>query len=71
MLQIKMSEKENRFKKIKASKAKTIDRPKDNDANFSFIAGYTSGGAPYGLTWDEYDPNQEDQNKSMNNSPGL
>ena len=23
------------------------------DENFSFIAGYTSGGAPYGIPWDE------------------
>ena len=25
----------------------------DSDDNFSFIAGYTSGGAPYGITWEE------------------
>ena len=25
----------------------------DSDATFAFIAGYTSGGAPYGVTWDE------------------
>uniref|UniRef100_UPI00286F8854 hypothetical protein n=1 Tax=Anaerosporobacter sp. TaxID=1872529 RepID=UPI00286F8854 len=25
----------------------------DSDDNFAFIAGYTSGGAPYGITWDE------------------
>lgn len=25
----------------------------DSDDNFSFIAGYTSGGAPYGISWDE------------------
>jgi hypothetical protein len=25
----------------------------DSDAIFSFIAGYTSGGAPYGATWEE------------------
>ena len=24
------------------------------DENFSFIAGYTSGGAPYGSTWEEW-----------------
>ena len=24
-----------------------------SDDNFSFIAGYTSGGAPYGVTWEE------------------
>lgn len=25
----------------------------DSDETFAFIAGYTSGGAPYGVTWDE------------------
>jgi len=25
----------------------------DSDDNFSFIAGYTPGGFPYGLTWEE------------------
>lgn len=65
-----MSEKKNRFKKIKPLKPKTIDVSEDSDANFSFIAGYTSGGAPYGLTWDEYNPNLDDQNKSPNDLQG-
>ena len=65
-----MSEKKNRFKKTKPFKIKTIDWPKDSDENFSFIAGYTSGGAPYGLTWDEYNPNLYDQNKSTNDQQG-
>ena len=25
----------------------------DSDENFYFIAGYTSGGMPYGITWEE------------------
>ncbi len=25
----------------------------DSDENFSFIAGYTSNGVPYGITWEE------------------
>jgi hypothetical protein len=25
----------------------------DSDETFAFIAGYTSGGAPYGITWEE------------------
>jgi len=25
------------------------------DEDFAFIAGYTSGGAPYGLTWEDWD----------------
>lgn len=27
----------------------------DQDENFAFIAGYTSGGFPYGITWKEQD----------------
>jgi hypothetical protein len=26
----------------------------DQDDTFAFIAGYTSGGAPYGITWEEW-----------------
>ena len=25
----------------------------EQDENFYFIAGFTSGGAPYGITWEE------------------
>ncbi len=31
------------------------DLSQDSDDTFYFIAGYTSGGFPYGLTWDEVD----------------
>jgi hypothetical protein len=27
----------------------------DQDENFAFIAGNTSGGAPYGITWEEWE----------------
>ena len=29
------------------------ERFPDSDDRYFFIAGYTSGGAPYGLTWEE------------------
>ena len=29
------------------------DRFPDSDDRFYFIAGYTPGGAPYGVTWEE------------------
>lgn len=29
----------------------------DQDADFYYIAGYTSGGAPYGVTWEEMETN--------------
>ena len=27
----------------------------DSDENFAYIAGYTSGGAPFGVTWEEWE----------------
>lgn len=27
----------------------------ESDETFAYIAGYTSGGAPYGVTWEEWD----------------
>jgi hypothetical protein len=30
-----------------------MDRYPDSDDRFFYIAGYTSGGAPYGVTWEE------------------
>jgi hypothetical protein len=27
----------------------------ESDERFAFIVGYTSGGAPYGLTWEEWE----------------
>jgi hypothetical protein len=29
----------------------------DQDVNYYYIAGYTSGGVPYGITWEEYENN--------------
>ena len=42
----------------------------DSDDNFSFIAGYTPGGFPYGLTCEERDPNSEwDESDSAHHCP--
>lgn len=27
----------------------------ESDEHFAYIAGYTAGGAPYGVTWEEMD----------------
>ena len=44
----------NKKKKRKKTKATNqIEVDMDQDDTFYYIAGYTSGGAPYGLTWDE------------------
>lgn len=43
-------------KKMREQKRMQKDNPvfqEDQDATFYYIAGYTSGGAPYGVTWEE------------------
>jgi hypothetical protein len=64
-----MSEKKNRFKKNKPCQPIINDWTKDSDANFSFIAGHTSGGTPFGLTWDEYAPDQVSLDPSLHQKP--
>jgi hypothetical protein len=40
--------------KRKAEKKQALDElPFDSDEHYYFIAGYTSGGFPYGITWEE------------------
>ena len=48
----KNAERRKRRKKKKAEAAQQGFNS-DQDAIFFFIAGYTSGGAPYGITWEE------------------
>jgi hypothetical protein len=45
---------ENKRKEREAQQEREFqDLYSDSDDNFFFIAGYTSGGAPYGVTWEE------------------
>lgn len=63
-----MSEKRRSKKKgFKPFTPKTNNLPGDSDDYFSFIAGYTSSGVPFGLTWDEYDPKHEESNPKPRN----
>lgn len=39
-------------KRKKKNAALYLDEP-EFDENFQFIAGYTKGGAPFGITWEE------------------
>lgn len=34
-------------------KNQAVDNNTSQDDTFFYIAGYTSGGAPYGVTWEE------------------
>jgi hypothetical protein len=52
-----MSKKRNYKKKgTNPCHPKPVDSLPDSDAHFSFIAGYTDSGVPFGLTWEEYNP---------------
>ena len=54
-LEIQKKKNAERRKRRKQKKAEAMQQSfnSDQDDNFFFIAGYTSGGAPYGITWDE------------------
>ncbi|WNS40852.1 hypothetical protein [Paenibacillus sp. MMS20-IR301] len=47
-----MSGKKNQRKHVADSIA---DDVLEQDENFYFIAGYTEGGAPFGITWEEHE----------------
>jgi hypothetical protein len=37
----------------RSQKRRALNASGDSDETFAFIAGYTEGGAPYGITWEE------------------
>lgn len=38
----------------------------ESDETFAFIVGYTSGGFPYGITWEEMEPKSlEEQEENL------
>lgn len=56
-----MSKKRNFKKKvIRPYFPKPDDFLTESNEYLSFIAGYTSSGVPFVLTWDEYNPNNEE-----------
>lgn len=38
---------------LRARRRSSRTPPADSDSEFAFIAGYTEGGAPFGITWEE------------------
>ena len=36
-----------------------------SDGTFAFIAGYTPAGAPYGVTWEEWEKLENEREKTM------
>jgi hypothetical protein len=61
-----MSEKKRRGsrKKFKPVNPDDISLPIESNEYFSYIAGYISGGAAYGLTWEEFNPDNEEKHLS-------
>ncbi len=55
--QLKIAEgnvrKQNMIKKRLKEEKRVQDLYPDSDGTYYYIAGYTSGGAPYGVTWEE------------------
>lgn len=50
-------------KTVKEDKIEVFDMTiNDSDENFAFIAGYTSGGFPFGLTHEEFNKTELDNN---------
>lgn len=58
MFEVLMDRKTNKNKRRK--KRNIDDFQIEQDENFSFIAGYTSGGYPYGNPWEETDDEQNE-----------
>lgn len=59
-------------RKLKEEQARMEDFYEDSDDIFSFIVGYTPGGVPYGITWDEWEEVEGDESTSApqtKNSP--
>ena len=48
-----MGKRHRRKKKKDKTESTYSDLYADMDGNFAFIAGYTPGGFPYGVTWEE------------------
>lgn len=58
MFEVLIDRKTNKNKRRK--KRNIDDFQIEQDENFSFIAGYTSGGFPYGNPWEEADDDQSE-----------
>ena len=50
--------KENQRRKLQRA-GKDLEGFLEQDENFYYIVGYTPGGAPYGITWEEYEGMEE------------
>ncbi len=54
------AERDAEVKRKKKAEARAEPLGVDQDEHFAYIIGYTAGGLPYGLTWDEYEAEEDD-----------
>lgn len=54
------------MKKVRRTKRESLpcEEPESDDV-FAFIAGYTEGGYAYGITWEEMDRTEQDNQEVM------
>jgi hypothetical protein len=57
---------EKRKAEEKRKKAEEKHFNSDQNEDFYYIAGYTSGGAPYGITWEEYERDMKGKEEKDN-----
>ena len=48
-------------KKYKNKNSTTWDEDADSEENFAYIAGYTSGGVPFGITYEKWEELEESE----------
>ena len=64
-------EQEEAAKKVIFEKPDNLETREFDDwqnADYYFIAGYTSGGVPYGITWEEYEREYREDEEEINSS---
>ena len=54
---LEMERKAKELRRQLDKEKRMVEAHPDSDDTFYYIAGYTSGGAPYGVTWEEYKMN--------------
>ena len=62
--QLKITVKNQIIARQRQKESRKLEQEIDNfpysDETFAFIAGYTSGGTPYGITWEEWEDDPQD-----------
>ncbi|WP_404454446.1 hypothetical protein LG329_05645 [Virgibacillus necropolis] len=72
-LQNALIQKQKQNEKRKAAKRQNnIEFLEDeSDETYAFIAGYTSGGAPFGIKWEEWEQDEDNPNSKKGNVPTI